>query len=329
MVIVVITESKLKFEIFIYDLITKMTSSVIYKINKPLFRDKVASFDYDWTLVNPKEGKTFPKNINDWEWYHPSVPQKIKELYDNGFMIVIFTNQSKEWKHKQIRIVSRALKIPIFTVIASKPNYKPQTIMFDTLFENHEINKKDSFFVGDALGRKTDFSDSDKRFADNIGLKCYSPEEIFSEKEHIEIPHIELSSEKEIIIMVGFPGSGKSTISNSICEKDDNYIKIESDEYKTVPKIIKKAKECISLNKSIIFDATNSSKKKRAQYIELSKKNNYLVKCIHLTASLDVSYKRNMMRKDEKKVPKIAFSVYKKYYEEPDISEGFDSIIRI
>ena len=46
-----------------------------------------------------------------------------------------FSNQSKEWKHKQIRIVSRALKIPIFTVIASKPNYKPQTIMFDTLFE--------------------------------------------------------------------------------------------------------------------------------------------------------------------------------------------------
>ena len=69
--------------------------------------------------------------------------------------------------------------------------------------------------------------------------------------------------------------------------------------------------------------------KKRAQYIELSKKNNYVVKCIHLKASLDVSYKRNMMRKDEKKVPKIAFSVYKKYYEEPDISEGFDSILKI
>ena len=304
-------------------------TSVIYKINKPDFRYKVASFDYDWTLVNPKEGKTFTKDINDWEWYSPSVPQKIKEYYENGFMIVIFTNQSKEWKHKQIKIVSRALKVPIFSVVASKPHYKPQTIMFDTLFEGRDVNKSDSFFVGDAQGRKTDFSDSDKVFADNIGLKCYSPEEIFSEKEQIEIPSIELSSEPEIIIMVGFPGSGKSTISNSICEKSDNYVKIESDEYKTVPKMIKKAKECISLNKSIIFDATNSSKKKRAQYIEFSKKNNYLVKCIHLTASLDVSYKRNMMRNDEKKVPKIAFSVYKKHYEEPDISEGFNSILKI
>ena len=36
MVIVVVTESKLKFEIFIYDLITKDDlESVIYKINKP------------------------------------------------------------------------------------------------------------------------------------------------------------------------------------------------------------------------------------------------------------------------------------------------------
>ena len=62
-------------------------------------------------------------------------PPKIKELYDNG-LASLYANQSKEWKHKQIRIVSRALKIPIFTVIASKPNYKPQTVMFDTLFES-------------------------------------------------------------------------------------------------------------------------------------------------------------------------------------------------
>jgi hypothetical protein len=27
---------------------------IIYKINNPIFRDKMAAFDYDWTLVNPK-----------------------------------------------------------------------------------------------------------------------------------------------------------------------------------------------------------------------------------------------------------------------------------
>ena len=65
--------------------------------------------------------------------------------------------------------------------------------------------------------------------------------------------------------MVGFQDI-KSTISNSICEKDDNYVKIESDEYKTVPKMLKKQKNVVSLNKSIIFDATNFIKKRGNLY---------------------------------------------------------------
>ena len=64
--------------------------------------------------------------------------------------------------------------------------------------------------------------------------------------------------------MVG-SGTGKSTVSNGICEKDDNYIKIESDEYKTVPKMIKKQKN-VSLNKSVIFDAIEQSKKGTGMY---------------------------------------------------------------
>lgn len=307
-------------------------SSSIYKINKPKYRDKLASFDYDWTIVNPKEGKTFPVNVNDWEWYHPSVPDKIKEYYDNGHMIVIFTNQSKEWKHKQIRIVSRALKIPIFTVIASKPNYKPKTNMFDVLFKNNTINKSESFFVGDALGRKIDFSDSDKVFADNIGIKCYSPEEIFFKEEKTIIPNIlnkyfiYNESNPEIIIMVGYPGSGKSTIANYICNSD-NYVSINSDDYKTTPKMLKKAKDYLLNKSSIIFDATNSSIKKRNEYITFAKKNNYYnIKCIHVSTPLSVSFKRNRLRKEEKQVPKIAYSVYTKHYQEPSSDEGFQLI---
>ena len=31
---------------------------VIYKIKNPEYRDKMAALDYDWTLVNPQNGKT-------------------------------------------------------------------------------------------------------------------------------------------------------------------------------------------------------------------------------------------------------------------------------
>ena len=62
---------------------------------------------------------------------------------------------------------------------------------------------------------------------------------------------------------------------------------------------------------------------KRNEYIEFSKKYSYEVKCIHATTSLDESYKRNKLSSDEKVVPKIAYSVYKKYYQEPTEEEGF------
>ena len=38
-------------------------SPIIYTINNAVFRENMASFDYDWTTVNPKNGKTFPSDI--------------------------------------------------------------------------------------------------------------------------------------------------------------------------------------------------------------------------------------------------------------------------
>lgn len=298
-------------------------SPSIYNINNAVIKEKMASFDYDWTIVNPKDGKTFPSTIDDWVWLYPEVPNKIKQYYQDGYMIVVFTNQSKKWKCEQIQLVMKELDIPLFVVIATdKSEYKPNPILLNVLCQD-TINKEESFFVGDALGRKTDFSDSDKVFAETIGIKYYSPEEIFRNKiESFEIPLIPLSPNPEIIIMVGYPGSGKSTIAKNIC-KNENYIHIEGDVYKTSSKMKKASIQHILESKSIIFDATHSSIKKRNEYIEFSKKYSYEVKCIHATTSLDESYKRNKLRSDEKVVPKIAYSVYKKYYQEPTEEEGF------
>lgn len=307
-------------------------SPVIYNINNAVHREKMAAFDYDWTLVCPKDGKTFPTNVDDWEWLHSSVPDKLKKYHDDGYMIVVFTNQSKQWKHEQINYVMKTLNIPAFIVIATdKLEYKPNRISFDaldTLICNNAIDLKQSFFVGDALGRKTDFSDSDKVFAQNIGVAIYAPEEIFGVVyDNFTIPDIPLSEEPEIIIMMGYPGSGKSTIAKEICKKNAKYICIEGDVYKTSAKMIKASIEHMKLKKSIVFDATNSSSKKRKEYIDHALKYRYSVKCIHVSSSLDVSYKRNLLRPSEKQVPKIAYSVYKKHFESPDENEGFQLVV--
>ena len=106
-------------------------------------------------MVNPKDGKTFPTSIDDWQWMYPNVPEKIKQYYEDGYMIVVFSNQSKKWKCEQIEMVMKQLEIPLFVVIATeKCDYKPNPILFNTLFGENSINKEESFFVGDALGRK-------------------------------------------------------------------------------------------------------------------------------------------------------------------------------
>lgn len=296
----------------------------IYNINNAIHREKMAAFDYDWTLVSPKGGKTFPINIDDWEWLYPNIPEKIKNYYDDGFMIVIFTNQSKLWKHEQIQIVAKTINIPILIVIATnKCDYKPNPILFNVLIGNNKINKDKSFFIGDAIGRNSDFSDSDKVFAENINIPCYCPEQIFHMKnEFTEIPTIPLTDEKQIIIMMGYPGSGKSTIAKNIC-KNENFIYIEGDLYKSSTKMIKASLEHITKMKSIVFDATNSSSKKRKEYIELGKKYNYKIVCIHVSTTLEIAYKRNKLRNYEKYVPKIAYSVYSKNFEQPNENEGF------
>jgi bifunctional polynucleotide phosphatase/kinase len=219
------------------------------------------------------------------------------------------------------------LNIPLFIAIAfEKEHYKPNTILFDSLTTNKKfINKQNSFFVGDALGRKDDFSDSDKVFAENIGIQWIAPETFFIEqidKNSISIPELPLSEDNEVVIMMGYPGSGKSTIANNICTKYPNYICIQGDIYKTSKAMIKKASEYVK-QKSIIFDATNSSKTKRKEYIDFAKKYGYNIKCIHVKTPLENAYQRNKMRESDKQVPRIAYSVYTKHYEPPTEEEGF------
>jgi bifunctional polynucleotide phosphatase/kinase len=298
----------------------------IYNINEATFRCKMAGFDYDWTMVNPKDGKTFPRTVDDWQWMYPNIPEQMIKYHTDGYMIVIFTNQSKQWKHDQIQIVAKSLNIPLFIVIATdKIDYKPNRTLFTTLCGDLEslVNLKKSFYVGDALGRTSDFSDSDRVFAENIGISCHSPESLFCDPCPLyKVPDIILSVQPEIIIMVGFPGSGKSTIAENIC-KSEQYVHISGDVHKTTAKMKKASLEYIKQKKSIVFDATNSSIKKRSEYIVLGREYGYSIRCIHVATDLNTAYLQNKKREDKKQVPRIAYSVYNKHFVPPHESEGF------
>lgn len=81
------------------------------------------------------------------------------------------------------------LPIVFLAATASDKYRKPATGMWEfcleTVFSEFAIDMKASFYCGDAAGRpKTatrpkDFSDTDIKFAANIGLTFHTPEELF------------------------------------------------------------------------------------------------------------------------------------------------------
>jgi bifunctional polynucleotide phosphatase/kinase len=305
----------------------------IFKIGSFRARKKIAAFDYDWTLVKPSSGGTFPRNVEDWKWLNDSVVDKVKDVYKRGFAIIIFTNQTKTWKCDQIKVALAGLEVPVLVAIGmEKADQKPAISLFDaavTWTWDHDV----SYFVGDALGRRGDWSDSDRVFAERVGFKTIkAPEDVFPyAKEDRVVPRVQPATRQEIVIMIGYPGSGKSTIARDILGAA-GYEVLSGDELKTSAKMIKTAEKIIKENdgkakKSFVFDATNPSRKKRAEYIEFANKWKLPVRCIHVATSQEESMARNQKRPKDKIIPRIAYNLYKKNFEEPIASEGCEVIL--
>lgn len=310
----------------------KHSGMININLNGFMYRSKMAGLDYDHTLVKPKTKSTFSKDIDDWMWLRPGVPVMLKLLHKNGYALVVFTNQSQKFKMAQIEKALATLNLPISIFIETEKEFKkPNPRMYNTYIKDKKrVNKEDSFYVGDALGRPGDFADSDKEFAVNSGIKYKSPEEIFPFPAKAESPTIKtFPDHREIVLMVGYPGSGKSTYAQKTFGDNERYIILHGDDHKTEASIKKALKKALTENpnKSVVLDATHSGKKKRKVFIDIAKEFNIPVRAIHITTSIEESMHRNLQR--EKHVPKIALYMFRKHHEVPDLVEGLYEVITV
>lgn len=135
-----------------------------------------------------------------------------------------------------------------------------------------------------------------------------------------------------MIILVGLPGSGKSTYAK---KHYPDYVYINQDELKSRDVCAIKAREAIDAGRDVIIDRTNIDKRQRKVWTNLAKFYGVQnVECILLKVEPKECIKRINGRKNHPTIPselpldKKMHIVYTfiKSYEEPSLDEGFNSI---
>lgn len=275
---------------------------------------KIAAFDFDGTLVRPREGRRFPKDRTDWRWMRPSVPDRLRELAASGeWQLMIITDQTKGWKEDMIADVVAAIGVPI-EVLVHRTTKKPDTSAIVAR------GVTPAFYVGDAAGRSGDWSDCDRAYAVALGIPFHTPEEFFPAPPPRErtVPD---GPPHEVVIMVGYPASGKSTIAHDLVVRR-GYRHINGDLLPTPSAMMRAAKKHPA--EAIVFDSTGGTIARRKTFIDWAKANGRSVRILWVTTDIDTSMDWNVERaaRGGASVPAIAYYTFRKRFEPPTEDEG-------
>lgn len=231
---------------------------------------------------------------------------------------------------------------------------KPMTGMYDALISNNNIISIDienSYYCGDAGGRiflnkkiEKDFSITDLFFARNIKLNFKYPEEVFNKAINtffVNDPYADASLKiwiyekklipwnlitdfsqregKKIIMMVGAPASGKSSLSQLILKK---YVNFKYEYFNSDiqgQKMFKLFSVAVNSNSNVIIDNTNSSLTTRNKYYEVA--SDYKVLIIYFDFPKELCYHLNNYRTQKGLKERLPMMVYNIYYKKLDIPE--------
>ncbi|KAF8212218.1 polynucleotide kinase 3 phosphatase-domain-containing protein [Mycena galopus ATCC 62051] len=359
------------------------TGSCLHGVNlTPLSSTKVAAFDLDGTVIQSEGFKAPPLT---WHWWHTCVAAKLTEASNGGYAVVLISNQAglfsakkkNDWKQKLGLIAAAVPQLPfrVFAATGKDKYRKPMVGMWEELEKLYaedgiQIDKTSSFFVGDAAGRdypknpgkKKDFASTDRKWAENVGIPFFTPEEYFLGQEldpnftmkgfsASSLPTLPLYTPsstpllpspptQELVLFVGYPCLGKTTFYRQYFEPAD-YLHINQDTLKTRDKCVKAVQEALAAGKKCVVDNTNRDVFTRRYYIDVAKKLGVPVRCMLFTGSVELAWHNNLYRSlglppsvvarepPREMLPRAAFKTFKDSFEEPKLSEGLSQIKKV
>lgn len=277
-----------------------VNSSCYFNIT-PKTQQHVAAFDLDCTLCDLDQSDIYPH-----------MAAKLIELSQNGYDIVIFSNQAgvaagkvtltsvtERFERVQNNVQQLTGVRPSAFFATAKDMYrKPMTRMASIYLGQCERQEytNESFYCGDAAGRKGDFSCSDRQFAANCGLTFYTPEQLgktlaTQERQMHVDPYADLPLQQYIekvapqmtfvprtcVVLVGPQGAGKSTLSAGIqnCKSNGTTAVLSLDSLKTRAKLDKQFRSVLSSGCNVVvLDCTNPGSE-RGDYIARAREHGY------------------------------------------------------
>jgi bifunctional polynucleotide phosphatase/kinase len=218
------------------------------------------------------------------------------------------------------------------------------------------FDKKNSFFVGHGAGRpanwklgaKADSNCSDRKFAANISVTFFTPEEFFlceppanfswlgvvPSEIPVSGPIADDESDivsplQEVILLVGFPSSGKSTFAEThLVPHGYTLIKNRNG----VASIRSSFLEMLTEGKSIVIECLRSGEPRfRVDLCKVAKEFNIPVRCFHLQTSETLSKHLGALRErlTGEQATLMVRNCFMRTYTEPCLDEGFSQIKKI
>ena len=140
----------------------------------------------------------------------------------------------------------------------------------------------------------------------------------------INVGYLPIPEEKNAVIFIGIPASGKSTFYKMYFS--DTHVRINLDTLHTRNKEKLLLDNCIENGISFVVDNTNPTVLDRERYISVAKSSGYRIYGYLLRGNISDCIKRNGYRTGKARVPERAITAISSKLELPSFSEGFDHI---
>ena len=280
-------------------------------------KNKTAIISITHTLIRPVNlDKAFKRHAK-YDLYAPNVLETLKTYSDTHQIIFIGHYDSKETQ-KAITNFLETIKIPYTALLTeSSPD---ETLISEQL---PNIDLENSIVIGDK---------SMETYASKLNIPYMNCDDLFypvvpaSEQSSL----IKASPRKEIVMLVGYPGSGKSTLTQKFM--DAGYLIIDWDVLRDHTKMYNKMMSAVDKGMSVVLDATFVTKKMRNSFVEFAKDSEVPMRCVILTTPVFEAYVRNTRRAAETgakrtKIPLRVYQDMQNKFEEPTLEEGFIKIL--